>query len=354
MRAVPFIVFMLLIGALSATSMLCFEFQNVKIDKVCEFLEDVFAIDIDKYAVSDVRILNDECSFVLRNDEVDGGLKVYGYFKNGELYWVDTYFNGDSLILRTDEIKSINNIEGFKRYISNFIRRYKEFFNASPIFYDETVRAIDKLKVLNDRQTIVEDNVLVEVYVSNLSVSIYCRLLVGNVATPRLFGLWLPNPSRLFESGGNWASIGFYDKYKFTKIASYKIVFTEEEAVNSTIMLMREYFSKHPEELCGRNLEDLVKDVESRMFYASREEGTLHPAWQICVYFKETLPNGIYGYAASFWADTGELRTSSVLGVYNKASPAPNQSDLMTLGIALTVIALTISAIYLLTARNRT
>jgi len=311
-------------------------------------LKNVFIIDIDKYMISNVKILSNSCSFILKDKNNISELKVYSYFKNGELYWVNVYINKGPLILRS----KVKSIKDFKGYIFEFIKRYKEFFNVSSKFYDNIAKAISKIKALNYKQIVVEDNVLVEVYTSDLGVCIYCRLIVNNATTLRLFGLWLPAPSKLPVTNGMWTSIGFYDKYRFTRIADAKITFTRQEAIDKTIKLMKEYFSKHPEELCGKSLEGLVKNVETKLVYAGRGEDTLYPLWQVWIYFKETLPNGVYGYSTSIWADTGELRTSNVLGLYHKANtPTHQYNPLMIPSILALITALVI--IYLLTTRKR-
>jgi hypothetical protein len=328
----------------------CSGYQDLGVDDVNRLLKDVFVIDTDRYIVSNVEGSGYNCGFNLINNSVNSELRVYSYLRDEELYMIEISIENGPLLLRNNAIDLFNSVEGLKRYIQGFIRRYKEFFNLTALFYDDIARAVSKIKSLNSRQTVIEDHVLIEVYVSEVGIDIYSSLIINNATTPRLFGIFLPNPDRLPVTNGRWTCIGFYDKFRFTKIAETNTIFTKQAAVDKAISLMKEYFNKHPEELYSRSLDNLIKDVKVKLTYAERGS-TLCPIWEVWIYFKETLPNGIYGFSASIWTDTGELRSTNILGTYRKDLSTQSSALLNIVIVILTVISMMI-IMYLLIRRK--
>ncbi len=69
------------------------------------------------------------------------------------------------------------------------------------------------------------------------------------------------------------------------------------------------------------------------------------------IYFKETLPNGIYGFFMSIWADTGELRSTNILGTYKKDMSTQSLTPLDMVTVILTIIS-TIIIMYFLIRRK--
>jgi len=233
-------------------------------------------------------------------------INIYDEYMDRVLYYLYiSVGKGPLPLLSNTSYDDVYTVEGFKRQVTLFIKRYKRYFNLSAPFYDAIVEAVNKLQSLRRRQVVREGNVIVEVCVNEISVDVYCQLSIKNITTPILFSLCLPNIERLRE--GKWTRISFMDKFRFTKIANSKIALTKDEAINMAVKCMEDYFKKHPDELCGRDLDKLVHEVRAEVNYGERGSGVLAPVWRVWIYFNETLPNGVYGFSAFFWADTGEL-----------------------------------------------
>ena len=125
-----------------------------------------------------------------------------------------------------------------------------------------------------------------------------------------------------------------------------------------TMRCMKDYFKEHSDELYGRDLNELVKEVKADVNYGERESGLLVPVWRVWVYFNETLPNGIYGFSASFWADTGDLWGSAPLVFYkgseagsSEAEPQPT-APRRGLILALLLVVLELIGFYIVIRRR--
>ena len=284
-------------------------------------------------------------------------ISIYDDYENGALNYLMIYIDKGSIpLLPNASYDDVHTLEGLKRHVVSFIKRYKRYFNLTAPFYDAIAKAVSKLEKLERHQVIKEGSVIVEVNIDEIGISVYGRLSIQNTTTPNLFFIGLPSMKRIRE--GKWTSIGFGDKFRFARIASSKITLTKDEAINMAMERMSEYFKERPDELCGRNLDKLIKEVKAEANYGERERGLLAPVWRAWVYFNETLPNGIYGFSASFWADTGDLWGSAPLVFYkgseagsSEAEPQPT-APRRGLILALLLVVLELIGFYIVIRRR--
>lgn len=309
-----------------------------------KFLKEVFEIDVDSYELANISVGTDGCGFVLRNETTSSRLRVYCYFRDGGLYWADVYIECGVPILKPGaSLDDPRDARRLTKLVSEFLRRYKEYFGLKSDVYDKITKALGKLKALDRKLEITEGSLFIEIFADELGVDVYCSIVKNGARTPRLFGLWFPSPTKLPAGKRDrfyaWTSWGFYDKFRFTKFADVEITVTRDEAVSKALQLMKDYYTAHPDELYGEDLSELVNRTESKLVYATRG-GELCPAWDVWIYFKRRLPNGVHGFSASIWADTGDVRGSSVMGVY-----VPTAGEVTILRIDSIILALVVAAV---------
>ena len=179
-------------------------------------------------------------------------------------------------------------------------------------------------------------------------------LSVSHLVIPTLENLttfhWIytlngPDDASVSLTFDNSTFVGFFDSRQLYKVGS-------TEAINTATNYIENYSYIAPDgsQVNGFNVN---KDRSVAEFFASIQNGTMHPCWNITLNLSHVYPGGINALQVEVWADSGEVvscRNQSV------SSLQVNDSNMNPLVIGMTttaIAALTIAVGIILMRRRR-
>lgn len=277
----------------------CCSAEDTPQDTTLKFLEDVAGIDIAKYQIKTINVLDMNVGIADKSIkyvfESDGRkIEVSSLFKNDNLVWCKINNLAGSLILN---VPTGNSLDSAK----SLMDRYQTFSKAP---YLKPIR--DSLNTLTELKsiTVETDNVKLEVYTEGDFSRFYWKDTVKGIEIPqKAVGLVYYNGTlRTFSDHWNCYTIGSSD-----------VNFDREKAIQTAKELAEKYSYT-----IGNTVVDNFTVVDeyiiAELTMQNRGECVLYPWWEIRLPLDDIYPGYVTEIRVLMWADTGEITYVQAIG----------------------------------------
>jgi hypothetical protein len=226
------------------------------------------------------------------------------------VHFVDNIFEGytfDSLDgYGISKLKTSDLMDAAK----NFLMRYQTYSGATHCdMLRQILNTVDASKNSTISSGNVEFQVSVLKYLKYNSTSFYWKYVYNGIEAQ------FKSVSLRFQDG---FLDQFFDDWGIYKIGSTSINVSEEDAINTTLRLMKNYKGTVVMGNEGNITVELaqanITKIQTKLEFAQGRDHPrggdglmLYPRWKIMLYFDKEYPGGMYGYGANIWADTGEV-----------------------------------------------
>jgi hypothetical protein len=281
-----------------------------------KFIEKVVGINLSNY------VLDISESFagktLMFSIELSGGeenITIYVFFERGMILRLDYKPRPPPSWLWTE--KPTDNICS----VRELLERYELSFNTP---YTQILQLLDQA-LPNQNQTISNGDFTLNI--TDNGRKFIWNYIVNGIIVFNALSIEVSEDGHLTYLGNRW---GIYN------VGSTEINVSEEQAINIGLPYAQSYAEEH-----GRTIESITavlfydRDLEC----IRGDEYVIYPRWNVEIHFEPLdswTGSGIYGYAVSLWADTGEVYCASSMGAWSGGSEQPSYLPLFII-VAVTL-----------------
>jgi len=290
-------------------------------EETLKFLRSVVGIDLERYNVTLLRLSTYRPPIALSYEDgrlvehpsrhyetlvkfliSDGAARFEAYvtFVDGRVqyYRLEGDFCGESALNLWDHLT----------IALKALKEYQEFTGLS-----HYTRLIDLLsRAIETKQLMIEeeDYILNITHVENSRLPYNCKRSTEVVYIAKVKGYKLPGDYFAISVSRNGFVTGLSDTSMYY-VATMELRISEEEAIRVALPYAEEYARRYGLKIASMKAELMFgRDLDGRR----GDEFAIYPKWTVLFIFDRVV-NGVFGYAVSIWADTGEVFYHAPQGV---------------------------------------